>query len=135
MTHEDTVYDRRVRLIEHAAKIDNIAEACRAFGVSRKTYYDWTSKAEKYGLSALLPKERAVAEYFDWYNHRRLHGEIGLVPSAEYETNHWASQPVQHYRENPVLTEVGSNQPSLHEARGDSSRDADQSPQPVSRKP
>lgn len=58
MTHEDIVYDRRVRLIEHAAKIGNVAEACRVFGVSRNTYYDWINKAEKYGLSALLPKER-----------------------------------------------------------------------------
>lgn len=58
MTHEDIVYDRRVRLIEHAAKIGNVAEACRVFGVSRTTYYGWLDKAEQYGLSALLPKER-----------------------------------------------------------------------------
>lgn len=58
MTHEDIVYDRRVRLIEYAAKIGNVAEACRVFGVSRKTYYEWIKKAENYGLSALLPKER-----------------------------------------------------------------------------
>ncbi len=58
MTHEDIVYDRRVRLIEHAAKINNVAEACRVFGVSRKSYYEWLKRAEQYGLSALLPKER-----------------------------------------------------------------------------
>ena len=58
MTHEDIVYDRRVRVIEHAAKIGNISEACRVFGVSRKTYYQWIAKAEQYGLSALLPRER-----------------------------------------------------------------------------
>lgn len=29
--------------------------------------------------------EIAVAEYVDWFNHRRLHGEIGLVPLAEFE--------------------------------------------------
>lgn len=58
MTHEDIVYDRRVRLIEHAAKIGNVAEACRVFGVSRKTYYEWLNKAEQYGLSALLPRDR-----------------------------------------------------------------------------
>ena len=29
--------------------------------------------------------EIAVAEYVDWYNHRRLHGELGMVPPVEYE--------------------------------------------------
>ena len=58
MTHEDIVYDRRVRLIEHAAKIGNVTQACQVFGVSRKTYYEWLKKAEQYGLSALLPKDR-----------------------------------------------------------------------------
>ena len=28
------------------------------FGVSRKSYYEWVGKAEQYGLSALLPKQR-----------------------------------------------------------------------------
>jgi len=32
--------------------------------------------------------EIAVAEYIDWFNFRRLHGEIGLVPPVEYETTH-----------------------------------------------
>ena len=58
MTHDDIVYDRRVRLINHAAEIGNVTEACRIFGVSRKTYYEWLKKAEAYGLSALLPRER-----------------------------------------------------------------------------
>jgi putative transposase len=34
--------------------------------------------------------EIAVAEYIDWYNHRRLHGELGLIPPAEYEALHHA---------------------------------------------
>lgn len=58
MTHDDIVYDRRVRLINYAAEIGNVTEACRIFGVSRKTYYEWLKKAEAYGLSALLPRER-----------------------------------------------------------------------------
>jgi len=56
--------------------------------------------------------EIAVAEYIDWFNHRRLHGEIGLVPPAEYETNHWAHQQTrlmsEHYPETPVPTGAGS---------------------------
>lgn len=32
--------------------------------------------------------EIAVAEYIDWFNFRRLHGEIGLIPPVEYEDLH-----------------------------------------------
>ena len=52
--------------------------------------------------------EIAVAEYIDWFNHRRLHGEIGLVPPAEFETNHWAQVATQHYPQTPVPTGAGS---------------------------
>lgn len=37
--------------------------------------------------------EIAVAEYLDSYNHRRLHGELGLIPPAEHEANHQHSTP------------------------------------------
>ncbi|MFF9221156.1 IS3 family transposase [Streptomyces viridosporus] len=33
--------------------------------------------------------ELATAEWVDWYCHRRLHGEIGHIPPAEYETNYY----------------------------------------------
>lgn len=29
--------------------------------------------------------EYATLEYLDWFNHRRLHGELGLVPPVEFE--------------------------------------------------
>ena len=32
--------------------------------------------------------EIAVAEYIDWFNHRRLHGELGHIPPVEHEANH-----------------------------------------------
>jgi transposase InsO family protein len=33
--------------------------------------------------------ELAAAEWTDWYNHTRLHGEIGHIPPAEYEANRY----------------------------------------------
>ena len=45
----------------------------------------------KGGWKSVSDVEIAVAEYIDWFNHRRLHGEIGLVPPAEFEANHWAA--------------------------------------------
>ncbi|MCW2807181.1 MAG: Integrase core domain protein [Marmoricola sp.] len=62
----------------------------------------------KGGWKSVGDVEIAVAEYVDWFNHRRLHGEIGLIPPAEFETNHWASTEPEHYPETPVLTEAGS---------------------------
>ncbi len=50
--------------------------------------------------------EIAVAEYIDWFNHRRLHGEIGLIPPAEHED--------VFYRHNTVATTVAASVPSLH---------------------
>jgi transposase InsO family protein len=58
VTHEDIVYERRIRLIEYAAKCGNVTHACEVFGVSRKTYYEWLKVASAYGTSALLPKDR-----------------------------------------------------------------------------
>lgn len=52
--------------------------------------------------------EIAVAEYVDWYNHRRLHGELSHVPPVEYEHAYWDDQPHGHYPENAVLAEAGT---------------------------
>ena len=38
--------------------------------------------------------EIATVEYIDWYNNRRLHGELGHVPPAEYEALHAMTRPV-----------------------------------------
>ena len=42
----------------------------------------------KGGWKSVVDVEIAVAEYGDWFNHRRLHGEIGLVPPAEFKADH-----------------------------------------------
>ena len=50
--------------------------------------------------------EIAVAEYIDWFNHRRLHGEIGLVPPAEREATY--------YRQTNAPAQAEASVPSLH---------------------
>src|SRR6478752_5314902 len=51
----------------------------------------------------------AAAECIDWFNHRRLHGEIDTVPPVEVEDHH--------YRHNPAPTTVESWEPPLNPAR------------------
>jgi putative transposase len=50
----------------------------------------------------------AVAEYVDWFNDRRLHREIGLIPPTEHEENYYrqndAPTPVDASRAGPPLT-------------------------------
>ena len=43
--------------------------------------------------------EIAVAEYIDWFNHRRLHGEIGHTPPIEKEQAYYAALPVLQQKE------------------------------------
>jgi transposase InsO family protein len=57
VTPAEIIYDRRVRVIERAAVV-GVTRACRENGVSRTTYYRWIDRAQRYGLSALMPKER-----------------------------------------------------------------------------
>ena len=44
--------------------------------------------------------EYALFEYIDWWNHRRLHGEIGMHTPAEAEATHYA--------QTALLTEAGT---------------------------
>jgi len=39
----------------------------------------------------LADVEYATAGWVDWYNNRRLHGSIGMVPPVEYEQAHYAA--------------------------------------------
>ncbi|PZF66459.1 hypothetical protein DEI81_02360 [Curtobacterium sp. MCBD17_013] len=49
--------------------------------------------------------EIATVEYIDWFNHRRLHGELGMVPPVEFEQSP--------YRHNPAPATVEAALPSL----------------------
>ncbi|GAA1491601.1 putative transposase [Brachybacterium sacelli] len=62
-----------------------LAEACNSLykGELVRNRGPWT------GINDL---EIATAEYVDWFNQRRLHGELGQIPPAEYEALHAPAQ-------------------------------------------
>ena len=37
--------------------------------------------------------EIATLEYVDWFNHRRLHSSIGMIPPAEHEAAYYSHNP------------------------------------------
>ena len=45
--------------------------------------------------------EIAIVEWIDWYNHRRLHSELGDVPPAEHETAWYLQQDLALHAGNP----------------------------------
>jgi transposase len=57
MTPAEIIYHRRVQVLDRAGQT-SAAEACRTFGISHTTSYRWAGRAQRYGLAALLPKDR-----------------------------------------------------------------------------
>ncbi len=45
--------------------------------------------------------EIAIVEWIDWYNHRRLHSEIGDIPPVEHEQNWYRQQDLALAAGNP----------------------------------
>jgi len=62
VTPAEIIYQRRLAVLEYAARVGNVAEACRAFGISRTRYYEWKGVADRYGLDALMPKARRTPQ-------------------------------------------------------------------------
>lgn len=58
VTRDQIIHQRRVRVLEHAGETGNVAQTCRVFGISRKTFYEWRKLSDAYGLEALMPKAR-----------------------------------------------------------------------------
>jgi len=56
--------------------------------------------------------EIATLEWVDWYNNRRLHGELGMVPPAEHEDRFVADE------DHGPCGPVGADQPALSGSAG-----------------
>ena len=99
--HSDRgVQYRAVRYTERLAQ----AEAVSSVGSKGDSYDNAIAEALKSLFQVELIRNRgpwfgindleiAVAEYFDWFNQRHLHGELGHIPPVEAETNFYTHQP------------------------------------------
>ena len=105
--HSDRgVQNRAIRYTERLADVEAVASV----GSKGDSYDNAMAEAFNSLFKAELVRnlgpwqsiddlEFAVAEYIDWFNHRRLHGEIGLIPPVEAEAAFYANQPVLSSRE------------------------------------
>ena len=56
----------------------------------------------KSGWASVRDIEIAVAEYVDWFNHRRLHSTLGMLTPAEAEAAHYAPTTALQLEPQPV---------------------------------
>lgn len=119
--HSDAgVQYRAIRYTERLAEADAVASVGTvgdSYDNAMAEAFNSLFKAEcirnpvmrpKGGWASIRDVEIAVAEYIDWFNHRRLHGEIGLVPPVEFEAAHWASHAAVSYVGEQVPIRAGS---------------------------
>ena len=100
--HSDRgVHYRAVRYTQRLAEADVVASV----GSKGDSYDNAMAEAFNSLYKAELVRNRgpwrglndleiATVEYIDWFNNRRLHGELGHVPPAEYEALHAMTHPV-----------------------------------------
>jgi len=56
MTLEDSVMHHRCAVIQRAAALGNVSQACREFGISRTLFYRWRKRLLRYGPAGLRPR-------------------------------------------------------------------------------
>jgi putative transposase len=108
---------RAVRYTQRLAE----AEAVASVGSTGDSYDNAMAEAFNSLYKAELVRNRgpwrgiddleiATVEYIDWYNDRRLHGELGHLPPAKYEALHAMAHSVIATLKptNPVSTKPGA---------------------------
>lgn len=98
--HSDRgVQYRSIRYTERLAEADAVASVGskgdsydNALAEAFNSLYKGELVRNRGPWSGINDLEIATAEYIDWFNNRRLHGELGQIPPAEYEALHVAAQ-------------------------------------------
>ncbi|MEC5181529.1 putative transposase [Arthrobacter sp. CG_A4] len=83
---------RYTQRLEEAAAVASVGSKGDSYDKALAEAFNSLFKAElirnKGPWTDINQLEVAVVEYIDWFNHRRLHGEIGHCPPVEYEQLH-----------------------------------------------
>jgi putative transposase len=83
---------RYTERLEQAAAVASVGSKGDSYDNALAEAFNSLFKAElirnKGPWTGINDVEIAVAEYIDWFNQRRLHGELGHVPPTEFEALH-----------------------------------------------
>ncbi|EQD70427.1 transposase [mine drainage metagenome] len=53
-------------------------------------------------FEGIVDLEWATLSCVDWFNRRRLHGALGMIPPAEFEANHYALKEAKLLASHPL---------------------------------
>ncbi|WP_079050862.1 IS3 family transposase [Streptomyces sp. NRRL F-5122] len=89
---------RYTERLEHEAAVASVGSKGDSYDNALAEAFNSLFKAElirnKGPWTGINDIEIAVAEYIDWFNQRRLHGELGHITPAEHEASHYlAAEP------------------------------------------
>ena len=56
MTLEESVLRHRLAVMQRAAALGNVSQACREFEISRTLFYRWRKRFTRYGHDGLPPR-------------------------------------------------------------------------------
>ncbi len=86
-------YSERLAESEIVASVGSRGDSYdNALAESFNSLYKWELIYPRGPWKSLDDVEFATLGYVDWFNHQRLHGELGLVPPAEFEATYYSQQ-------------------------------------------
>lgn len=62
MTKDERIASFKYSVLQHAYKHKNITNTCKAFNLSRTTYYEWLRRFNQFGYLGLLDRERSKSK-------------------------------------------------------------------------
>jgi putative transposase len=83
-------YTERLSEVDEVASVGLVGDSYDAMAEAFNSLFKAELVRNRGPWNGVNDLELAVAEYVDWYNHPRLHGEFGLIPPVEYEALHAA---------------------------------------------
>lgn len=88
---ESSVMDERLRFVARLLHGEAMTEACRAFGISRRTGYTIFSRYKEHGQEALSDRSRRPVRYAD-----QLPGQIeSLIVTLKRDKPHWGARKLR----------------------------------------
>ena len=121
MALEEKVHGLRLHVIQRAAHLGNVSQACREAGISRALFYRWRRRVDRYGPDGVHPRRHQAragkgAQRRQAERHLGRRDRLGVERGyRQHMHQHPAQQRAvqrQHKAEQAALGREGARQPA-----------------------